>query len=226
MTIAGNAVQRTNAAPIFASIAGAHYIYITYTGVIKNGYDQSGLFGPANSKLSGDAFSITYKFDAQLGRRSYTSSQNFQYGGMDYYLRGGSAYKLTTPLVSATITIDGHSQAMTAPTGAETTLSVVRKRNGSISYEMDQDIYANTTSGNDEISNSLDTSIYGTASGLSAAQDLSGGGSSLFSANIGAQSHPAGYFSFGTYDDSAGDQTVNTYASLSLSTVSLSVGNS
>jgi hypothetical protein len=183
------------------------------------------LFGAAKSKLNGDAFSITYKFDAKLGSLSYTPSHDFQYGGMDYYLSGGTDYDLTTPLVSATITIDGHSQDMAAPTGAETTLSIVRNQNGSLSYEMDQDIYANTTSGDDQISDSLDTSIYGAASALSAAQDLSGGGSSLFSANIGAASHPAGSFSFETDVNNAGELSVNTYANLSLTTVSLSVGN-
>ena len=226
MTVTRPAVSQSSAASIFSSIAKAHYIYITYTGVIKSGYDQSGLFGAADSKLNGDAFSITYKFDARRGSVSYTPSQDFQYGGIDCSLSGGTDYDLTSPLVSATIIVNGRSEVMTAPTGAETTLSIVLNQNGSLSYEIDQDVYANTTSGSDEIANSLDTSVYGTMSATSALQALSTGDSSLLSADIGAGAHPFGYFGFGTYDDATGAQTVDTYASLSLSTISLSVGNS
>jgi hypothetical protein len=45
------------------SYAHATTILITYTGTISDGFDQTGVFGPAGTSLSGDTYSLVYTFD-------------------------------------------------------------------------------------------------------------------------------------------------------------------
>jgi hypothetical protein len=47
--------------------AHATEIIATITGTVASGNDNSGVFGPANSKLAGDAFTLTFTFDDSKG---------------------------------------------------------------------------------------------------------------------------------------------------------------
>jgi hypothetical protein len=47
--------------------ARATEIIATITGIVASGNDNSGVFGPANSKLAGDAFTLTFAFDSSKG---------------------------------------------------------------------------------------------------------------------------------------------------------------
>jgi hypothetical protein len=50
-----------------ASAANAAIITVTATGTVKYGYDQSGIFGSANTDLTGSLFSVVATFDTGLG---------------------------------------------------------------------------------------------------------------------------------------------------------------
>src|SRR5262249_33867981 len=82
-------------------------VYVTYAGTVSYGYDQTGVFGPANTSLTGDTFIATYAFNTDVGVTYSSSTYNYALGGY------GSATGQPSPSLGATITIDGHSVDVT-----------------------------------------------------------------------------------------------------------------
>ena len=78
-------------------------VYVTYTGTVGIGYDQTGVFGPANTSLSGDPYTVTYTFDTTKGVTYSSPGENYALGGY------GSATGQPSPSLGAVVTINGHS---------------------------------------------------------------------------------------------------------------------
>lgn len=81
--------------------ASAAIVTITYDGVVSSGFDQTGVFGPANTALDGDAFRVVYKFDTSQGVANLSPTYNTIYGG--------SAIGTTSPWLRTVATINGVS---------------------------------------------------------------------------------------------------------------------
>jgi len=76
------------------------FVTVTYTGTAR-GKDVDGAFGARNAILSGALFTATYVFDPTIGNVFHGPTQDFA--------EGGSNYGVATPLISATLQINGHS---------------------------------------------------------------------------------------------------------------------
>lgn len=90
--VMGLAVASAAVAPANAAI-----VKWTFSGQVAEGFDTTGVFGAANTVLSGDPFSITYTFDTSKGALSQGPGYSF--------LQGGAAP--TGPFSAATLTING-----------------------------------------------------------------------------------------------------------------------
>ncbi len=84
--------------------ASATVIDVIYKGVVKNGVDGLGLFGPAGADLTGDAFIATFNMDTSKGIPLFTATEK--------YLHGGVAYGVESPMIQATLEINGESAAL------------------------------------------------------------------------------------------------------------------
>jgi hypothetical protein len=74
---------------------------VIYKGLVLDGSgpDDLGLFGPAGASLIGHAFVATFEMDISRGIPRFTATEN--------YIHGGSLYGVDSPMVSATLEIDG-----------------------------------------------------------------------------------------------------------------------
>lgn len=86
-----------------ASPAAASIITVTYTGSFSYGTDRTGVFGAAGADLMNDAFTAVYHFDTNKGQLTLSPTRNA--------LVGGSYWGYATPLVDATLTVNGASIA-------------------------------------------------------------------------------------------------------------------
>lgn len=93
------------AAFALAGQACAEVVDFTYQGTVVHGTDGAGLFGPANADLSGDLFTAFFSFDPARGGYQYSSPSAGSYGG--------DQSADTSPLLSASITINGVTRDMT-----------------------------------------------------------------------------------------------------------------
>ena len=91
----------TTALALFAIPASAATMKAVYTGTVDYGYDQTGIFGTAGADLSGLNYVLTYIYDTSKGYR-WTGS------GYDE-IYGGEGYGNESPILSATLKINGHS---------------------------------------------------------------------------------------------------------------------
>jgi hypothetical protein len=91
-----------------AAPASATMLVATYTGTISNGHDYTGVFGAANSNLTGDSYTAIYLIDTTKGYQSYS-------GGIDTAEGGSSTAHpgLGNPIVSSSVTINGITQTLT-----------------------------------------------------------------------------------------------------------------
>ena len=67
---------------ISGGVANAAILMATYTGTIRDGYDTTGEFGVVNRYLTSLPFVATYRYDTDLGTRSYVpgfADQLFEY---------------------------------------------------------------------------------------------------------------------------------------------------
>jgi PEP-CTERM motif len=85
----------------FAAPAAATLVGVTYWGTVFDGYDVTGVFGTAGANLDGDSYVAHYVFDTTQGDTYSSATYNYAYGG--------SAYGVASPLVSASVTINGNS---------------------------------------------------------------------------------------------------------------------
>lgn len=86
-----------------ASPAAAGIITVTYTGSFLYGTDRAGVFGAAGADLTNDTFTALYQFDTNEGQLTLSPTRNA--------LVGGSYWGYATPLVDATLTVNGASIA-------------------------------------------------------------------------------------------------------------------
>jgi hypothetical protein len=84
--------------------ASATLIDVIYKGAVKDGTDGIGLFGPAGADLTGDAFVATFNMDTSKGAPLFTATEN--------YIHGGTAYGIESPMIKATLEINGKSAAI------------------------------------------------------------------------------------------------------------------
>jgi hypothetical protein len=87
-----------------AQPAAAAIITVTVTGTVHDGFDQSGMFGAANTDLAGAIFSVVEYFDTTKGQLVLGGS-----GGTSDALAGGFAFNGLPSPGSATVTINGMS---------------------------------------------------------------------------------------------------------------------
>ncbi len=85
--------------------ASAAIVHVTYAGTVASGYDTTGIFGSANTDLTGESFVSHYTFDTSVG---YTSSNP-----TESTAAGGTFFPYATPLLGATLTI--HGQTVSVP---------------------------------------------------------------------------------------------------------------
>ena len=83
-------------APVSAAI-----VQVQYTGTVSSGYDITGVFGTANSFLTGAAYTANYTFETANGYTYNSPNQNYAYGG--------SAYPTLSPSLGSTVTINGNT---------------------------------------------------------------------------------------------------------------------
>jgi hypothetical protein len=96
---------------ISGGVANAAVLMATYTGTIRDGYDTTGEFGVVNRYLTGLPFVATYRYDTDLGMRSYVP-------GFADQLVGVFPYPFGNPSIDSTLTIDGVTQQIPASTTA------------------------------------------------------------------------------------------------------------
>ena len=92
-----------------AAAASASIVTVTYTGTAI-GYDYLRLFLPLNQPrfYVTDPFIAVYTYNTRLGL--------LHKGSYSEYADGGSLYGRSSPITSATLTINGHSQTVTSKT--------------------------------------------------------------------------------------------------------------
>jgi hypothetical protein len=83
--------------------ASSATINVNYTGVIRNGLDVTGVFGPAGSDLTGDGYVATYAFDTSIGQIFDTPVYKNVVGGPISFVFQ------PTPSLGSVITINNHS---------------------------------------------------------------------------------------------------------------------
>jgi hypothetical protein len=78
---------------------------VTYTGQATNIFDPTGLFGAPSSDLFSAAFVNVFTVDLSKGQLNH-----YNFGGIaEDQLLGGSFYGALTPIVSSTLSINGHT---------------------------------------------------------------------------------------------------------------------
>jgi hypothetical protein len=86
-----------------AGPVSAEVIEYSFTGTVSSGTDYTGVFGPiatpSGTNLKGDSFVANFTYDDSLG-------QSLGISGVDGK-EGGSEFKNTSPITSATVTING-----------------------------------------------------------------------------------------------------------------------
>lgn len=93
----------TSALALTAASAEAATMKAVYTGTVYSSYDQTGVFGEADTSLDGLSYLLTFIYDTALGNRNTLPG---------YYdeVSGGEVYSASTdPILSAKLTINGKS---------------------------------------------------------------------------------------------------------------------
>jgi hypothetical protein len=109
--VAAIAMVFGTATPVLAAVKVA-----TYVGTVAAGFDTSGVFGVANTSLVGAVWTAKFTYDRSLSTLNFSGSNyDSSYGGTDY---GGPS-----PIIAATITINGVTRDIPSDTYAEATVS-------------------------------------------------------------------------------------------------------
>ena len=87
-----------------AAPAEASVVDVTITGTLTDGYDQTGLFVAPGGDLTGQGFTARFRFDTSIGLAINAGFYDDVHGG-DYQ-------GVASPLLSASLTINGHSQSI------------------------------------------------------------------------------------------------------------------
>jgi hypothetical protein len=78
-----------------AAGAGASTIIVTYTGVVKSGVDNTGVFGPSGALLTGDTYTMVYTISDQAPGATRVNEPTF-------------SWVFGSGTVTAVLTLDGH----------------------------------------------------------------------------------------------------------------------
>jgi hypothetical protein len=96
-----------------AGAADAAVMQATWTGTVFSGVDQTDYWGTGSSDLAGQSFVMTFVYDTLAGIRANSPGiSDRAYGGTAY---GGSP----TPMLSATLRINGQTGSSTATTSGD-----------------------------------------------------------------------------------------------------------
>jgi hypothetical protein len=87
------------------SPAAADMVTITYSGTVRDGFDQLGVFGTANTSLTGDPYTAVYFFNTAVGLNVSVPGFPQIFGGP-----GTAANGQPSPALGALITINSHSK--------------------------------------------------------------------------------------------------------------------
>lgn len=99
----------TTAALLAATPAAAIVKLATYSGTVSNGLDTTGVFGAANTDLTGTSWVAIFTYDKLLGGRQVSgTSSDESYGGEGYGQKGQS------PVTNASVTINGVTRSIAA----------------------------------------------------------------------------------------------------------------
>jgi PEP-CTERM motif len=110
VSLPGSAMAGLIAILGFASPASAELVSVTYWGTVHHGYDQTGVFGPAGADLAGDSYVAHYVFDTALGVITKEPGWKGAQGGNFFSPTNPAGPDFAaSPLVSASVTINGHS---------------------------------------------------------------------------------------------------------------------
>jgi hypothetical protein len=83
--------------------ADASTVTTTYTGFVQLGTDPNGFFGTAGADLTGDPFEAVYTIDTTVGNQALSA------GNYSTVFGGACCVPVTPVVVSAVLTINGHS---------------------------------------------------------------------------------------------------------------------
>jgi hypothetical protein len=99
---------------ILVSAPSVASIYVaTYTGLLNSGIDASGVFGAAGTNLAGLMYSTSFTYDTTLGARNSCCGSD--------HIDGGAELGTASPIVSASITINGVTYQFTPFTRGQAT---------------------------------------------------------------------------------------------------------
>ena len=137
-----NLLACTTAIALLAGIsqASADIITVTWTGTVNSGSDVNGYFGASGTNLAGQNFTATYVFDsATPGSFASLGSGGTQslLGGNNYNNSNPmvtTTYAPTTPLTSATLSINGQTISVGTGQGDYATLAAGNGLSGSFAY--------------------------------------------------------------------------------------------
>ncbi len=93
-------------AAVATSAVDAKTMQAVYTGTVTLGFDETGEFGSAQTDLTGETYSLTFRYDTALGSRDTQSFYDQLYGG--------SAYPIPSPFLSVVLKIGSVAQTMLA----------------------------------------------------------------------------------------------------------------
>lgn len=91
------------AAALLVSPAAAVGKVATYTGTIKSGYDETGVFGVANTDITGFSYVARYTYDRTLGAFQWTDGVFYDQSYSGTYYGAG----IGSPVISVSVTING-----------------------------------------------------------------------------------------------------------------------
>jgi hypothetical protein len=191
------------------SSAQAGVVYVTYTGTVTSSSDLTGMFGPVGfNNLVGDSYQVSYQFNPALGYTYSSPTENFA--------DGGSFYPAPSPALSATVTINGVSVSSNL-TGYQD--QILGLNNGTTyAGQSHMTSYFDPNAGNIYISNGVNNYIFSDS-------DFTMPASIITPFNYIAQGsdYTRGHVYFTTIDNSTGAYLVATYASATITSLTVSV---
>jgi hypothetical protein len=162
-----------------------------------------GLFASPGTLLTGDPFTMVFVFNTSLGTTKTTSTPSTD-------LFGGTNYGVKSPALGVVVTINGRSAGICGKYIAE----LMGLNEGTVSeftgraYDVDVADFS--------------TQSYAVFNVTSSAGMLPSSITTPFSHNVTGQDTSSGYVSFRIYDSGLKYYTVNAYANLNMSSITLS----
>lgn len=185
-----------------ASSAQANIVAVTYSGTVVSGFDQTGLFGPANGNLAGDTYKVVYIFNTSLGITSSTPTASSA--------SGGTSYPAPTPSIKTIVTINGVSVSSNLNGYLD---QITGSNDGSSSQQYSSTQYYNA--GNVATVNNYAYDLVNT-SNLSIPADIN----TPFFYKVQPGDIQSANVSFSTTDNATGAQLINTFAIADITSVS------